>query len=485
MTWQGPLIKIDPYRYKIPQNYKPGMRTSCIIYATEKMVQSIRKDSAPEQVANVAMLPGIVGESLAMPDIHWGYGFPIGGVAATNIEEDGVISPGGVGFDINCGVRLLRTNLTLKEVQPKIKELIDEIFVNVPSGVGSRGKIRVTVEELEKVLEQGASWAVEKGYGWKEDLEYLEENGRMETADATAVTHSAKLRGAPQLGTLGAGNHFLEIEKVDEIYDEKIAKVLGIEHKDQVLILIHTGSRGCGHQICTDNLRLMERAVKKYSITLPDRQLACAPMNSEEARKYFKAMCCAANFAWANRQLIVHWTRESFEKVFRKPSEELGMEIVYDIAHNIAKLEEHEYKGKKLKLCLHRKGATRAFPKEHKDIPKKYKSIGQPVLIPGDMGTASYILVGTEQGLRETFGSTCHGSGRVMSRHEAIRRFRVNYIKNLMLQKNIYTRAASRDVLCEEAPEAYKRVDEVVEAVHSAGISTKVARLKPIGVMKG
>ncbi|MDI6887317.1 MAG: RtcB family protein [Candidatus Thermoplasmatota archaeon] len=484
MVWSGPLKKLDNYRYEIPQNYKPGMRTSGVIYATEKMIDSIRKDDAPEQVANVAMLPGIVGKSLAMPDIHLGYGFAIGGVAATSYEE-GVISPGGVGFDINCGVRLLKTNLTLKEVHPKIKELIDRIFVEVPSGVGSRGKLRLSTQELDSVLEQGAKWAVEKGYGWQEDLEFLEERGETKDADITKVSHEAKSRGAPQLGTLGAGNHFLEIEKVDEIYDEAIAKVFGIERKDQILVLIHTGSRGCGHQICTDHLREMERAVKKYNISLPDRQLACAPAQSAEAQNYFKAMCCAANYAWANRQMIVHWTRESFEKVFGKSAEELEMHIIYDVAHNIAKLEEHEYEGRRRKLYLHRKGATRAFSKGQKDLPNKYKSTGQPVLIPGDMGTGSYVLVGTELGMKETFGSTCHGSGRVMSRNEAIRKFRLDFVKNLMEQRNIYTRAASRDVLCEEAPDAYKRVDDVVEAVHGAGISLKVARLKPIGVMKG
>ncbi len=484
MVWPGQLIKIDNYRYEIPQTYKAGMRTSGIIYATEKMIESIKKDNALEQVANVAMLPGIVGKSLAMPDIHWGYGFAIGGVAATS-AEDGVISPGGVGFDINCGIRLIKTNLTLKEVQPKIKELIDTIFAEVPSGVGSRGKLRLSTGELEDVLLQGAKWAVEKGYGWKEDIEVLEESGCMKDADPKTVSNEAKSRGAPQLGTLGAGNHFLEVEKVDEIYDERTAKIFGIEHKDQIMVLIHTGSRGCGHQICTDHLKEMERAVNKYSINLPDRQLACAPAQSKEAQNYFSAMCCAANYAWTNRQMIVHWTRESFEKIFHKGPESLGMEIIYDVAHNIAKLEEHVYEGKKRKLYVHRKGATRAFSKGQSDIPEKYSSAGQPILIPGDMGTASYVLVGTEQAMKETFGSTCHGSGRVMSRNEAIRRFRVDFVKNLMQQRNIYVRAASRDVLCEEAPEAYKRVDDVVDAVHGAGISLKVARLKPIGVMKG
>ncbi len=482
--WTGPLKKIDEYRYEIPKDYKPGMRTSGVIYMDAKMLNIVTRDNALEQVANVATLPGIVGKSLAMPDIHWGYGFPIGGVAATDAEE-GVLSPGGVGFDINCGVRLVRTNLSLKDITPKIKELIDTMFINVPSGLGSKGKIRVTYEELTKVLEQGVPWAVEKGYGWKEDLEYLEENGHMDIADATKVSTRAIQRGMPQLGSLGAGNHFLEIQRVDKIYDEKVAKVLGIEHEDQITIMIHTGSRGCGHQIASDYIREMERAVRKYNIILPDKQLACAPTTSKESQDYFKAMACAANFGWTNRQLIMHWVRESFEKVLKRSAEDLDMHLVYGITHNMAKLEEHEVNGKKRKVYVHRKGATRAFAEGSIDIPQKYRSIGQPVLIPGDMGTASYVLVGTKKAMEETFGSTCHGAGRVMSRRAAIRNFNAATIKENLRQKGIYVKAASRDVLTEEAPESYKRIDDVIRITHGAGISRMIARLTPLGVMKG
>ena len=385
----------------------------------------------------------------------------------------------------NCGVRLVKTNLMLKDVSPKIKEIVDSMFNNVPSGVGSRGKIKLNMNQLDDVLENGAGWAVNNGYGWKEDMEFLEENGCMKNADSSKVSTFAKQRGMPQLGSLGGGNHFLEIDRVDEIYDEKTAKVFGIENKDQIMVLIHTGSRGCGHQICTDSLKEMERAVKKYSINLPDGQLACAPVNSSEAENYFKSMACGANYAWANRQMIVHWIRESFEKVFNKKAEGLDMHIVYDVCHNIAKLEEHEFEGKRRKLYVHRKGATRAFPKEHPDIPGKYKSVGQPVLIPGDMGTASYVLVGTETGMNETFGSTCHGAGRIMSRHEALRRWRTEDIKREMDKKHIYVHSASKNVLVEEAPDAYKNVDDVVNITDGAGISLKVAKLKPLGVVKG
>ncbi len=482
--WTGPLKKIDEYRYEIPKDYKPGMRTSGIIYMDAKMLDLVTRDNALEQVANVATLPGIVGKSLAMPDIHWGYGFPIGGVAATDAEE-GVLSPGGVGFDINCGVRLIRTNLSSKDITPKTKELIDTMFINIPSGLGSKGKIRVTHEELKNVLEQGVPWAVEKGYGWEEDLEYLEENGHMDIADVSKVSERAIQRGMPQLGSLGAGNHFLEIQRVDKIYDERTAKVLGIEHEGQITVMIHTGSRGCGHQIASDYIKEMERAVKKYNIILPDRQLACAPTTSKESQDYFKAMACAANFGWTNRQLILHWVRESFEKVLKHSAEDLDMHLVYGITHNMAKLEEHEVDGKKRKLYVHRKGATRAFAEGSADIPRKYRSIGQPVLIPGDMGTASYVLVGTKKAMEETFGSTCHGAGRVMSRRAATRRFNASSIKESLRQKGIYVRAASRDVLTEEAPESYKRIDDVVRIVHGAGISRMIARLTPLGVMKG
>ncbi|MEW5936993.1 MAG: RtcB family protein [Candidatus Thermoplasmatota archaeon] len=484
MTWNGPLQRIDDFRQELPRGYKPGMRTSGLIYADEQMVQQIRKDSAPEQVANVATLPGIVGRSLAMPDIHWGYGFPIGGVAAMDAEE-GVISPGGVGFDINCGVRLVRTDLTVKEIQPVVKDLVDALFTNVPSGLGSRGKVRLSRKEIDDVLDLGMEWAVEKGYGWKEDLERAEDRGRMKTADSTRVSMKAKERGMPQLGSLGAGNHFLEIQRVETIYEPEVAKRFGIDAVGQIMVMIHTGSRGAGHQIATDYLNEMERALRRYGLNLPDRQLACAPLTSSEADGYIKAMSAAANYAWTNRQMILHWVRESFEAVLKTHAKDIGMHLVYDVAHNIAKIEEHTVDGKRMKLCVHRKGATRAFAAGRSEISPMYREVGQPVLIPGDMGTASYVLVGTEMAMRESFGSTCHGAGRVMSRNEAIRRFTPEQIKADLAGKGIYVRAASREVLTEEAPSAYKRVDDVVRITHGAGISKMVARMVPLGVVKG
>ena len=487
--WNGPLVKIDDYRYEIPQSYRGkngslSMRTSGRVYVSEHMLTQVRKDDALEQVANVATLPGIVGKSLAMPDIHWGYGFPIGGVAATD-SDDGVVSPGGVGFDINCGVRLVRTNLSVKDVDgDKVKQLVDQLFQNVPSGLGSKGKVRVSIKEINEVLEGGARWAVENGYGWQDDLEVVEENGCLEHADSSVVSDRAKQRGLSQIGSLGAGNHFLEIQKVAEVYDEEAAKAFGLK-RDQIVVMIHTGSRGCGHQICTDHLKVLEQAVRKYNIKLPDRQLACAPVKSREAVNYFNAMAAAANFAWCNRQMIVHWVRESFHQVFGTPAEELGMHIVYDVCHNIAKLEEHVIDGKKRKVYVHRKGATRAFGSGRSEIPQKYRKVGQPVLIPGDMGTASYVLKGTDQAMKETFGSTCHGAGRVMSRHEAVRKWRGETVFTMLKQRGIYAHPASWKVMAEESPNAYKNVDDVVTVTHNAGISLKVAKLLPLGVVKG
>ncbi|MBN1280832.1 MAG: RtcB family protein [Candidatus Thermoplasmatota archaeon] len=489
MAWTGPLQKIKEYRYEIPSSYHGEqknlhMQTSAVIYASDAMIDSIRMDNAPEQAANVTMLPGIVGKSLAMPDIHWGYGFPIGGVAATDADE-GVVSPGGVGFDINCGVRLLGTNLHFSDLDAKkIQHLVDEMFKNVPSGLGSKAKVHLSRKQLDEVLQMGAKWAVENGYGWKEDVEYLEENGCLRSADITKVSNEAKQRGAPQLGSLGAGNHFLEIQRVAEIYDAAAAKTYGIENKDQIMVMIHTGSRGFGHQVCTDHLRVLEQAVKKYNIWLPDRQLACAPIHSKEGQEYLAAMACAANFAWCNRQMIVHWVRESFEHVLHQRAEDLGMSIVYDVCHNIAKLEEHDVDGKKRKVYVHRKGATRAFGPDNPEVPLKYQDVGQPVLIPGDMGTESYLLHGTKEA-EETFGSTCHGAGRVMSRSEAVRRYRGEHIAQLLHKKGIYAHPASWKVMAEEAPEAYKDVSEVVNVTHGAGISTKVVKLVPLGVVKG
>jgi tRNA-splicing ligase RtcB len=484
VPWEGILRKIDDYRWEIPISYKEGMLVPGLIFASESMLTHILEENAFQQVANVAFLPGIVGRSLAMPDIHWGYGFPIGGVAATRVK-DGVVSPGGVGFDINCGVRLVRTNLTEDEVKPKIGQLVNELFVNIPSGVGSEGKIKVSEKELNGVLVKGSRWAIEKGYGQAEDIIVTEESGGMKGANLDKVSSKAKKRGIPQLGTLGSGNHFLEVEVVDELYDRDAAKAMGIEDLGQVLILIHTGSRGFGHQTCTDYVALLGEAVKRYGISLPDRQLACAPINSPEGQDYLAAMACAANYAWANRQFILHWVRESFMKVFGKSEQELGMRQIYDVCHNIAKIEEYTIDGKKVPLCVHRKGATRAFPAGHPDIPAIYRNLGQPVLIPGDMGRYSYVALGTEVAMKETFGSTCHGAGRVQSRAAAKRSLRGVDVAQALADRGIIVKAGSMASLAEEASEAYKDVSEVVDVTHKAGISLKVARAKPMGVVKG
>jgi tRNA-splicing ligase RtcB len=482
--WQGQLIKIDDYRWKIPENYKTGMKVPGLIYASKEMLESIREEQALEQVANVAFLPGIVGYSFAMPDIHWGYGFPIGGVAAMDIK-DGVISPGGVGYDINCGVRLLRTSLSEAEVRPRINELINELFLNVPSGLGSEGKIKVSQKEMNQLMVEGARWAVKRGLGSEEDLDVTEEGGCLGGADPSKVSDKAAKRGMPQAGTLGSGNHFLEIQVVKEIFDSHIASIMGITEIGQILVLIHTGSRGFGHQVCTDHLRVMEGAVSKYGIKLPDRQLACAPIESSEGQDYLGAMACAANYAWANRQCITHWVRESFSKVFGKSPEKLGMKQVYDVCHNIAKIEEHIVDGRKVKVCVHRKGATRAFPAGHKDIPKRYKEIGQPVLIPGDMGRCSFVAVGTQKAMSESFGSTCHGAGRVLSRGAARRSMKGRDVARELENRGITIKAGNIPSLAEEASQAYKDITEVIDVVHQAGISRKVAMAIPMGVIKG
>jgi len=482
--WNGPLEKIDEYRWRIPKSYKAGMRVPGIIYADEEMLKQIKEEQAPEQVANVAFLPGIVDYSLAMPDIHWGYGFPIGGVAAMRVD-DGVVSPGGVGFDINCGVRLLRTNLTKEEVLPKIKELMDALFENVPSGVGSKGKIRLKGGEIDEVLVKGSRWAIERGYGRPEDLETTEEKGEMAKADPAKVSGRAKERGIPQLGTLGSGNHFLEVAVVDRIFEPEIAKEMGIDEVGQVMLYIHCGSRGLGHQVADDYVKQMVSAMTKYGIDLPDRQLACSPVKSPEGQAYLAAMRCAANFAWANRQCITHWVREAFCRVLGKSEADAGLELIYDVCHNIAKIEEHEVNGQKQTLCVHRKGATRAFPAGHPDVPPQYSRIGQPVIIPGDMGRTSYVLVGTEQAMKETFGSTCHGAGRVQSRSAAKKHLRGREVLEELQSRGITVRAGSLPGLAEEASEAYKDVTSVVGVCHSAGISKIVAKTVPIGVIKG
>lgn len=476
------LRRIDENRLEVPKGYKPGMRTNGIIFVDSVLEKGL-ESGCIDQVANVATLPGIVGSSLAMPDIHTGYGFPIGGVAAFDLD-DGIISPGGVGYDINCGVRLLRSDLKRDEVTPKIKDLIDVLYNEIPAGVGSKGKIRLGPESERKLLIKGARWAVEEGYGTTTDLERIESNGCMEGADPGLISAKAYERGRAQQGTLGSGNHFIEVQYIDEIYDEKTANALGL-FKDHVTVMIHTGSRGFGHQVCTDFLEVMAGAIRKYKIELPDRELACAPFRSQEAQDYLAAMRAAANYAWANRQCLMHWAREAFISFFKVSPGLLGMGLVYDVAHNIAKIEEHMINGKKRKLVVHRKGATRAFPPGHLELPDIYRHVGQPVIIPGDMGRASFVLIGTEKGMNETFSSACHGAGRVLSRHEAIRRAKGRSIRRELEDKGIFVRSAGREILAEEMPEAYKNVSNVVDVVHNAGIARKVARLRPMGVVKG
>lgn len=482
MATQIKLRQVDEYRWEIPREGK--MRTRGLIFASRQMITKIQEDQSLQQVANVATLPGIEGASLAMPDIHWGYGFPIGGVAAFNLEE-GIVSPGGVGYDINCGVRLLRTNLLRQEVEARVEELVNTLFYNIPSGVGSRRKdFKLSIPTLKEVLRYGSEWAVKQGFGSPQDLDHIEARGRIEGADPELISEFALNRGKDQLGTLGSGNHFVEVGYVSEIYDEQVAYALGLA-RDQITVIVHTGSRGLGHQVCDDYIKVMLKAAAKYNIELPDRQLCCAPLSSPEGKQYLAAMGGAANFAFANRQMITHWVRESFEQVLKMGPRDLGLELVYDVAHNIAKIEEHVINGKKQKLCIHRKGATRAFPPGHPEVPPAYRQTGQPVLIPGDMGRYSFVLVGTQKAMEETFGSTCHGAGREMSRHAAMKVAKGRSIVKEMAAKGIIIRGAGRGTIDEEISEAYKDVEDVVGVAHGAGISRKVAKLKPLGVMKG
>lgn len=483
MNALGLLERIDQFRWRLPRNTKSGMRVDGVIYASEEMIKDIVSDKSLGQVSNVAFLPGIVKHSLAMPDIHWGYGFPIGGVAATDVEEGGVISPGGVGFDINCGVRLVKTNLEEKDVKPRLKDLVTALYNDIPAGVGSKGDIKISAKEERKLLAEGAGWVVAHGYGVKEDLEYTEDHGAIKGANPDAVSDRAYERGLHQSGTLGSGNHFLEVQVIDEIYDEAAAAVFGIE-KGRIMLMIHSGSRGLGYQVCDEYAKGMIRCLAKYNISVPDRQLACAPVNSEEGKAYLGAMKCAANYAWANRQCLMHLARGVFEKVFRRGPKDLGMDLIYDVAHNIAKLEKYSIDGKEKTLCVHRKGATRAFPPGHPDLPAKYSEIGQPVIIPGDMGRNSYLLVGTK-GAEETFYSTCHGAGRRLSRTAAVSACRGRSIAKELENKGIIVMASGRGTLAEEAPEAYKDINQVVGVVDGAGISKKVCRMRPIGVIKG
>lgn len=483
MITKKDFVRISDYLWEIPKTFRADMRVPARIYADEKMLEIALKDRSVEQLVNTATLPGIVGYALAMPDIHQGYGFSIGGVAATRYP-DGVISPGGVGYDINCGVRLLASGLNAADVKPLMGDLINVLYNTVPSGVGETGPIKLSNKQLDDVLVRGAEWAVRAGYGEAEDLAHLEERGAMAGADPSAVSERAKSRGRAQLGTLGSGNHFLEVQEVEEIYDAEAADALGL-FKGQLVVQIHSGSRGLGHQVCTDYVRLLQSAVQKYGIRLPDRELVCAPLNSPEGKAYFGAMVGAANYAWANRQCLTHMTRLAFEQVLAPRFRNWRLRVVYDVAHNIAKIEEYVIDGKPTKVCVHRKGATRAFGPGHPSLPPDYRAVGQPVLIPGDMGTASYVLVGTNKAMEDTFGSAAHGAGRLLSRAEAKRQVRGEKLREQLKAQGIEVRAGSLAGLAEEAPDAYKDVDAVVDTIHAAGIARKVARLRPLAVMKG
>jgi tRNA-splicing ligase RtcB len=472
------IQQIDQFRWRIPREGK--MRVDGVVYADAEMIREIRQDESLKQVANVAHLPGIVGASLAMPDIHWGYGFPIGGVAATDADE-GVVSPGGVGYDINCGVRLVASRLTRDQVTPRLREIVKAMYARVPTGVGAhRRDLRLSARELKGVLQLGARWAVERGFGNSGDLDYIEERGALLGADPALVSERALERGQGKLGTLGSGNHFAELQYVAEIYDERVAVAFGLA-RDQVTVMIHSGSRGLGHQVCEDSLRIMIRAAQKYGIELPDRQLCCAPLRSPEGREYLAAMSAAANFAFANRQVMAHWVRESLAEAMALTSESTGVRTVYDVCHNIAKFET--FPGGT--VCVHRKGATRAYPPGHPQTPVTYREVGQPVLIPGDMGRYSYVLVGTDGAYRDTFGSSCHGAGRRWSRSQAKRQARGQAVIKDLESRGIIVMAAGVATVAEEMPEAYKDVADVVRIVHAAGVARRVAQLRPIGVIKG
>jgi tRNA-splicing ligase RtcB (3'-phosphate/5'-hydroxy nucleic acid ligase) len=481
-----PLEKINDYMWQIPK-YKSAMKVPGMVFANQALLEKMQTDRTLWQCSNVAQLPGIYKHAITLPDGHEGYGFPIGGVAATDYET-GVISPGGVGYDINCGVRLLSTNLSEKDLRPKLAPLAEAIFRNVPSGLGSRRKdFKISMNDLDNLVVEGVQWLIDRGLGWGKDAEHCEEKGFMANGNPEKVSNTAKNRGLTQIGTLGSGNHFLEIQKVDKIFNPKTAKTFGLEYEGQVTVMIHCGSRGYGHQVCSDYLRVMEHASQKYKIALPDRELACAPGNSNEAKDYFEAMCCAVNYAFANRQAIMHWVRQSFKEVFHESPEKYGLNLVYDVAHNIAKVETHSIndEGQKRKVWVHRKGATRAFPAGHPDVVADYRSAGQPVLIPGSMGTSSWVLVGAQKAMDLTFGSTAHGAGRMMSRSAAKRQNWGGDIKTALEKRGIVVRAASASVLAEEADSAYKNVDVVADVSDKVGIATKVARLVPIAVIKG
>jgi tRNA-splicing ligase RtcB len=483
-AYTGPLEQVDACCYRIPKDYRSDMRVDGLIFANERLIGQIRKDQAPDQVANVATLPGIQVASLAMPDIHWGYGFCIGGVCATDPDEGGVISPGGVGYDINCGVRLVKTNLFYREVKNHIRELVRGLFNTIPAGAGKGGKYKFDTTETRRLMGEGPKFVIDRGLGVSRDLDHTEANGHITGGDPEQVSDHAVKRGSEQCGTLGSGNHFLEVQVVDAVFDGDVADAFGLE-KDQVCVMIHSGSRGLGYQVCDDALAQFRTAPGKYGINLPDRQLACAPVDSPEGKKYIAAMRSAANYGFCNRQLLMQQTREVFADAFGRKWEDLGVELLYDVAHNIAKLEEHTINGKKKKVWVHRKGATRAFPAGHPELPAAFKATGQPVIIPGDMGTASWVLVGQPGSMARTFGTTCHGAGRAMSRTAAVKEAAGRRIDKELEARGVIALATSRLGLAEEQPKAYKNVDDVVEVVHEAGLSRKVARMRPIGVIKG
>jgi tRNA-splicing ligase RtcB len=478
------IKKINNFKWEIAQNKNLGMRVPGIIFADKELLEQAEKERTIDQIVNVANLPGIIKASFAMPDIHYGYGFPIGGVAAFGMDE-GVISPGGVGFDISCGVRILRTNLYVSDIKNKLEGIMYSLFASIPKGVGSKGKIKLSKPEMDRVFTQGVNWAIKNGYGWEEDRYFTEENGCMEGANPGYLSKQAFNRGNDQVGTLGSGNHFIEVQKVSEVYDDKVARVLGLE-KGQITIMIHSGSRGLGHQVCGDYLKMMQKSSFTNSINLPDRQLACAPINSPEGKRYYAAMICAVNYAIVNRHCLAHWVRLALESIFKKSAEKLDLGLIYDVSHNIAKIEQHNIDGSIRKVCVHRKGATRAFGPGHPGIPEAYRDVGQPVIVPGDMGRYSYIMVGTNTAMTESFGSTCHGAGRLMSRSRAMKEINGGKLKQeLFNKKGIIVLAQSISGLAEEAPQAYKDVSKVVEVAHNAGLSKKVAKLEPLGVIKG
>ena len=476
------IQKINDWTWRVPREGR--MLTDGIVFADEHLLDSLRGDKCLEQVANVACLPGIVGPSIGMPDIHWGYGFPIGGVAGFDLDE-GVISPGGVGYDINCGVRLLTTDLQIDDLRRRVPDLVQGLHRNIPSGVGrARKDLRLGRPDAKKMATQGAKWAVDRGFGEAEDLDYIEEGGCLEGADFNLVSDRAFERGRSQLGTIGSGNHFVEVGFVDQVFDPRLAACVGL-HLNTLTVIIHTGSRGFGYQICDDSLRTMRRASERYGIHLPDRQLCCAPFRSDEGRRYLAAMKCGANFAFNNRQLITHWVRETFERDLGLTPREHGIQVVYDVCHNIAKVETHVVDGETRKLCVHRKGATRSFPAGHPDVPEVYRDVGQPVLVPGDMGRYSYVLVGHPESPDFTFASCCHGAGRLLSRKAARRATKNRHIIKELAEQGISVAAASRATVDEEFPEAYKDVAQVADVVHNARLAIKVARLRPVGVVKG